>query len=271
MDSLEAKHQRLKEIIRSYDRLAIAFSGGVDSTLLLYVAHDVLGDNAVALSARVPMTPRSEADEAEAFCKANHIEQYWCEPAVLDVPEVKANDPKRCYYCKCLLFSSMKQRASELGFDVIADGSNLDDRSDYRPGAQALEELGVTSPLVEASLSKDEIRSLSHALSLPTWNKQSNACLATRFPYGRTLNDEKLRMVESAEQMLHDLGFDYVRVRVHDDTARVEIAPQQFSMLLDGPVRTKVSEYLHAAGFAYVALDLDGFRTGSMNRTLPQV
>lgn len=271
MGPLDEKYQSLKEIVRSYGRLAIAFSGGVDSTLLLYVTHDVLGDNAIALSARVPMTPRYEADDAERFCRANRIEQHWCAPVVLDVPEVRANDPRRCYYCKHLLFSSMKQRAAELGFEVIADGSNIDDRSDYRPGAQAIRELGVVSPLVEAGLSKDEIRELSHRLSLPTWNKQSNACLATRFPYGSTLTEEKFRMVEAAEQMLHDLGFDYVRVRVHGDIARIEVAPQQFPRLLDDSVRMKMSEYLHAAGFAYVTLDLDGFKTGSMNRTLPQV
>ena len=268
MDSLQEKYQRLQENLRSLESVAVAFSGGVDSTLLLRVAHDVLGDEAIAVTARSCSFPERELNEAKRFCAENGIAHFLCDSEELDIEGFRQNPRNRCYLCKRELFQKICTIARLRGFRAVVEGSNLDDEGDYRPGLIAVRELGVRSPLREAGLNKGEIRELSRQLGLPTWDKQSFACLSSRFVYGETISEEKLRMVDRAEQLLLDLGFRQVRVRVHGTIARIEILPEEFEKLMAADVREKVYAYLKSLGFSYIALDLGGYRTGSMNETL---
>lgn len=268
MSSLQDKEFVLRSVVRSYEKLAIAFSGGVDSTLLLYVAYEELNNNVVALTSYVPMTSESEIIEAQEMCRNLGIQQILCEPDVLSIDEVRMNDPKRCYFCKAALFGAMKQEANKQGFTYIADGTNVDDLADYRPGMKAIQELEIVSPFLEAGFTKDDIRSLSKEIGLSTWDKQSNACLATRFPYGKELSSDLLRKIDEAENAIHALGFNQVRVRVHDDVVRLELNVSDFSLLLDGNLRNEVLSILQTCGFTYVTLDLEGFRSGSMNASI---
>lgn len=265
MVSLQDKELRLRSQLHSYSKLAIAFSGGVDSTLLLSLAAEELPGNVIAVTSHVPMTSAKEFEEAKSFCEVRGIEQLICNPEVLSLDQVKMNSPKRCYYCKSMLFSSMKDAAAEKGYFIIADGTNVDDLTDYRPGMKAIKELNVVSPFLEAGFTKKDIRDLSLRLSLPTWNKQSNACLATRIPYGQELTYDLLSRIDQAEDFLHSLGFVNVRLRVHDDIARIEVGPEQIPKLIDSQVRELVISNLKDLGFNYITLDLEGFRTGSMN------
>lgn len=265
MVSLQDKELRLRSQLHSYSKLAIAFSGGVDSTLLLSLAAEELPGNVIAVTSHVPMTSAKEFEEAKSFCEVRGVEQLICNPEVLSLDQVKMNSPKRCYYCKSMLFSSMKEAAAEKGYSVIADGTNVDDLADYRPGMKAIKELNVVSPFLEVGFTKKDIRDLSLQLSLPTWNKQSNACLATRIPYGQELTYDLLSRIDQAEDFLHSLGFVNVRLRVHDDIARIEVGPEQIPKLIDSQVRELVISNLKDLGFNYITLDLEGFRTGSMN------
>lgn len=268
MATLQEKYQTLQDIVRSYGKVAIAFSGGVDSSLLSFVAHETLGENAVALTADAPVVPRSEFAEGKEFCRCFGIKQVICQPNPFEKEEVRFNAPNRCYVCKKVIFGSLFNEAANLGIDIIADGSNLDDLGDYRPGLKALEELQVKSPLREAGFTKADIRALSRELGLPTWNKQSNACLATRFPYGTEITVDKLALVDNAESVLSGMGFTQLRVRVHDDIARIEIPLEQMPMIFEGENRVAIVDALKNLGFAYVTLDLAGYRTGSMNEKL---
>lgn len=265
MVSLHDKELRLRTLLRSYSKLAIAFSGGVDSTLLLSLAAEELSGSVIAVTSRVPMTPTKEFEEAKLFCEKQGVDQLICTPDVLSLDQVKMNSPKRCYYCKTMLFFSMKEAAAENGYSIIADGTNVDDLVDYRPGMKAIKELGVVSPFLEAGFTKKDIRDLSLQRSLSTWNKQSNACLATRIPYGHELSYDLLSRIDQAEELLHILGFTNVRLRVHNDVARIEIGLDQFTKLLDDSVRELIIEQVKDLGFSYITLDLEGFRTGSMN------
>lgn len=268
MATLQEKRQHLQDILRSYDKVAIAFSGGVDSSLLSYVAHKCLGDNAVAITADAPVVPRSEFSDAKAFCLQYGIKQVVCKPNPFCEEEVRFNAPNRCYVCKKVIFGSLYEEAGNLGIKTIADGSNLDDLGDYRPGLKALEELHVKSPLREAGFTKADIRDLSRELGLPTWNKQSNACLATRFPYGCEITTEKLQLVDKAESELSGMGFSQLRVRVHGDIARIEVPAHQMGTILQDENRIAIVSKLKALGFSYVTLDLSGYRTGSMNERI---
>ena len=266
MDQLHQKKAELEQLLRSYGRVAVAFSGGVDSTFLLKVAHDALGANAVALTAQPRSFPQREREAAAAFCRTEGVEQIVVAFDELTVPGFRDNPPNRCYLCKRALFTQMLAAARDHGFSAVCEGSNLDDLGDYRPGLKALEELNVKSPLRAVGLTKAEIRALSKELGLPTWDKPSMACLSTRFVYGETITAEKLRMVEQAEQLLLDLGLRQVRVRVHGSLARIEVDPAAFPRLIRPETRARVNEQLERLGFSYVTLDLGGYVTGSMNK-----
>ena len=260
------KYDRLKEILRGCGRLAVAFSGGVDSAFLLAAAQEVFGSDLLAIRAEAPLFPETERTGAAAFCQSAGIRQVVFSYPALQSEDFCQNPPDRCYICKRALFSQMLTVAAEYGFPLLADGTNADDTNDYRPGMRALPELGIVSPLLEAGLTKAEIRQLSRSMGLPTWNHPSAACLASRIPYGERITAEKLRMIELAERHLTAAGFGQVRVRLHGTLARIEVSQDQFQRLLAN--RKQISNELKSYGFTYITLDMDGYRTGSMNEIL---
>ena len=268
MDELHEKKSRLEEYLRQLGSVAVAYSSGVDSTFLLKVAHDVLGDKAIAVTIRSRSFPRRELTEATAFCEAEKIDHILVETDELSIPGFRENPKNRCYLCKHALFSKMQQEARARGFTHVAEGSNLDDNGDYRPGMVAIAELGIKSPLREAGMTKADIRILSKELGLPTWDKPSFACLSTRFVYGEPITEEKLSMVEQAEQRLFELGFRQVRVRVHGNIARIEVEPSELAKVVQPEVASNIDRYFRSLGFVYVTLDLGGYQMGSMNKTL---
>ena len=263
-----AKYEKLKSIIKDCGKIAIAFSGGVDSTFLTKVAKDVLGENAVAVTISSILVTDDELKEADDFCKVENIEHLIYKADVLSIPGFEDNPPDRCYICKKAIFTNVQNLVGERGISVIAEGTNVDDDGDYRPGMRAIKELGVRSPLKEAGLTKAEIRELSCMLGLKTWNKPSCACLASRFAYGEVINKDKLDMIYSAECYIRSLGFEQFRVRLQDGIARIELRPADIQKFIENGIKDKVSEKLHALGFKYVSLDLDGYRLGSMNEVL---
>ncbi len=266
---LEIKTKKLKEIFQSMGKVLVAFSGGVDSTLLLKVAQDALGDgNVLAVTAISPLYPERELAGVKKLIRTLGARHRLIESNELDIPGFSKNPPDRCYYCKRKLFGELLEVAREEGLSFIVEGSTLDDDKDHRPGRTAVQELGVRSPLKEASLTKAEIRELSKGLGLPTWDKPSFACLASRFPYGEEIDEEGLRRVDEAEDFLFGLGFKQVRVRHYGNLARIEILEEEMSRLIDGPLREKVWSRLKEIGYRYVTLDLQGFRSGSMNEVL---
>lgn len=260
------KYEALKEYLRSLGSVAVAFSSGVDSTFLLKTAHDVLGDKCIAITAMSCSFPKRELEEAKAFCEKEGIRHITVESEELEIEGFCQNPANRCYICKKELFEKIWDIARKEGLNAVAEGSNMDDNGDYRPGLQAVAELGVKSPLRHSELYKEDIRALSKDLDLPTWEKQSFACLSSRFVYGETITKEKLGMVDKAEQLLLDLGFHQVRVRIHGMMARIEVEPAEFSKVLEN--REKITKEFKTYGFTYVTMDLTGYRTGSMNETL---
>lgn len=271
--TINEKKEKLIKIIEDSGKMVIAFSGGVDSTLLLKIAHDVLGDNVIAVTIDSILYPKRETSEAISFCEENGIEQILVKTDVLNIDEFVNNPVNRCYLCKKDIFSNIKEIAASKGIEAVAEGSNVDDVGDYRPGMMAIEELSIMSPLKDAGLTKKEIREISKELSLPTWKKPTFACLATRFVYGEKITVEKLSRLDKAEDFLHNLGFPQVRVRIHGEegrNARIEALPQDFSRIMDEDIRKKIYEELKSLGFDYVSLDLLGYRTGSMNEVLSE-
>lgn len=265
---LDDKYARLKELLRTLESAVVAFSGGVDSTLLLRVAKDVLGANRVlALTVTSPIHSRHEFDRSRALAAAFGVRQGVIEGRELSLPDFVGNRRDRCYHCKKALFSVCRAQAAERGFAAVLDGSNLDDLDDFRPGRQAAVELQVRSPLLEAGLGKADIRQLSRRFDLSTWNMQPFACLATRFPYGIEITTTRLAQVERCEALLRQREFRNYRVRYHGDTARIEIAPDEIPRLLEAALREELVRECKAAGFTYVALDLQGYRMGSMNES----
>ena len=267
MDALEQKYQRLQDILTQFDSVAVAFSGGVDSTFLLYAAQDTLGGNALAVTAVTAALSQRERQGAEAICAQLGVRRLVYPLDVLALPAFQTNPPDRCYHCKKALFQGMLTLAQEAGFSTLVDGSNVDDTGDYRPGMRALAELGIQSPLLAAGLTKGDIRALSHRFHLPTWNQPSAACLASRIPYGEAITEEKLALVEQAEQFLAGLGLTGLRVRLHGgNLARIEVPPEQLDVVLTH--RTEIVRALTGLGCTYVTVDLAGYRMGSLNETL---
>lgn len=258
----------LKENLKKTGSLAVSFSGGVDSTFLLKVAADVLGDQVIAVTARSSTYPEREFKEAEAFARKLGVRHIVIESEELEIEGFSDNPVNRCYFCKHELFGKVVDIAKQYGMRYVADGSNVDDIGDYRPGMQAVKELGVISPLKAAGMTKEDIRILSKDMGLPTWDKQAFACLASRFPYGQKITKEKLDMIDKAEQFLLDLGFRQVRVRHHGDLARIEVGGQEIGRFFSEDIMDRVYKELKKIGFTYVSLDMKGYRTGSMNETL---
>lgn len=265
---MNEKEEKLKELLQSYGKLAIGFSSGVDSTYLLRVASEVLGDDVIAITASARFFPSRELDEAKAFCEQNHIRHIIVEIDEAQIGGFAQNPKNRCYLCKYNLFSQFLQVAKEHGIDYVAEASNMDDNGDYRPGLIAVAELGIKSPLREVGMTKAQIRQLSKMRGLATWEKPSYACLASRFVYGETISASKLSMVEQAEEYLRNLGFSQLRVRVHGMLARIEVEEREFEKLMEPKLRSQVYARLKEIGFAYITVDLLGYRTGSMNETL---
>ncbi len=265
------KYTVLKDIIKKAGSLAVAFSGGVDSTFLLRVAADVLGDRVIAVTAKSSTYPEREFREAEAFAHRLGVKHIVIFSEELDIKGFADNPVDRCYFCKHELFEKVIDIAKHYGMAFVADGSNIDDVGDYRPGMRAVKELNVISPLKAAGLTKQDIRNLSKELGLPTWDKQAFACLASRFPYGQRITREKLAMIDQAEQFLLDLGFRQVRVRHHGDLARIEVGGEEIGRFFQEDLMPQIYAELKKIGFTYVSLDMKGYRTGSMNETLPSL
>ena len=262
--SLGNRLEKLRKILRELERALVAFSGGVDSSFLLHLAHEVLGDRAKAITFVSPFLSRQEFDRAVRFCEEREIEHILLEIDPLAAEEIRVNKPDRCYHCKKQVFSQGRAEAQKMSIPYLVEGTQLSDAGDHRPGHRALVELEIRSPLSEAGLSKDEVRMLSKKLGLSSWNLPPMACLASRIPYGTPLDLESLARVESAEKFLFDAGFNLVRVRDHQGTARIELSPEEIARLSDAALRDRLVARFRSLGYVAVTLDLEGYRTGRL-------
>jgi uncharacterized protein len=266
---LSKKHEKLKEILKSCGDLLVAYSGGVDSSLLLKIAHDVLGKNVLAVIAQSKTYTKEEGDSAVKYAKKIGVRYQVIHTDEFNDERFISNPPERCYYCKKELFSRLSSIAKKEGIKHVADGSNVSDLSDYRPGAKALKEYGVKSPLRDAGFTKEDIRKLSKELKIPVWNKPALACLASRIPYGTRISSDVLGKIEKGERFLKGLGLKQVRVRHHGDLARIEVDKCDIVSLVEGGLADKIDKKFKNLGYHFVTIDLEGYRTGSMNETLP--
>jgi len=266
--ALRSKERTLHDILSGFESAIVAFSGGADSAYLAHAATRVLGDRALAITADSPSYPDAHRQLARRVASEFGIAHEIVRTGELDRPDYRANPANRCYYCKQELYSHLSSIAADRGFGVILDGSNADDRGDYRPGRQAAREYGVRSPLDEAELSKDEIRALSREAGLPTWDLPASACLSSRIPYGSEVTEEKLRTIERAEEAVRACGFRVFRVRHHDTLARLEIAKDEMPRALEPAVSERLARELRALGYQHVTIDLQGYRLGSLNEAL---
>lgn len=267
-NSMDKKRERLNDILSSLDSLLVAFSGGVDSTFLLFSAHKILGNRVLAVTARSIIHPDREIDEAVGFAEDYGIRHIIFDSNELSIPEFVSNTPDRCYYCKRVLCLKLQEIALEQDIKTIAHGANWDDYGDYRPGMRAAEEIGLVAPLAESGLTKDEIRYLSRSMGLSVWDKPSMACLASRIPYGNSITKSNLKMVGEAEKILADHHFKHFRVRHHDQIARIEVQNDEMKRFDNPDLKRDIINKLKALGFLYVTLDLEGYVTGSLNRAL---
>ena len=266
--NIEEKLARLKDILQDMGSVLVAYSGGVDSTFLAVTAHEVLGNKALAVFAASPVAPPMEKEEAASLAHNIGLRFKIIDSNEMSNPDFVANPPERCYYCKRELFSELKPLAKAEGLKWIADGTNADDLHDFRPGRKASAEAGIRSPMLEAGLTKTEIRQLSHAKSLPTWDRPASPCLASRIPYGIPVTAETLNKIARGEQYLHNLGIRELRLRHHGDIARIELAPADMAKIITPEIRQDIVTHLKALGYKYVALDLTGYRIGSLNEVL---
>jgi len=267
-NSLTTKRERLISILKGYGSLLIAYSGGVDSTFLLAVAHEALKKNLTAITAESPLHPATEIKAAKAFAQALGVKHMLIQSREMIQADFKANTKKRCYLCKKYLFEDLLKIASDKRIEHVAHGANLDDLEDFRPGFDAAREMKIKAPMVDAGLTKNDIRMLSKQMNLKTWNKPPMSCLATRIPYGTQITTEKLKMIEKAEQIILNLGFTGCRVRLHSKVARIEVNPDDVERILNQGVRSSIVGKLREIGFSHVAVDLEGYQQGSMNRSL---
>ena len=265
---MDAKFQRLTQLLGESERLLVAFSAGVDSTFLLKAAHMAIGARAIALTAASPTVPPGELDAAKNFAKSLGCRHIVLDSHELTNPSFSQNPVNRCFFCKDELYRISRAEADRLGIETIVDGTNLDDLKDHRPGLKAADEWGVRHPLVEAEMTKDEIRRYSRELSLPTWDKPSSPCLSSRFPYGTEINLDRLKQVGNCEVFMKQLGFREFRVRYHGDLARIEVSQNEIDRLFDKSIREAIVKKFKEVGFKFISLDLQGFRSGSLNETL---